>query len=384
MPAVKVDKVVMGCLLEAGKTTLEHLAAHRLDMSQRPGNATASRDLTRLYGELRRLRDYLQRCAGAHQENVELDLSPEDQGLLVACCRRGIDVIEQRLGGERILSADDRHWLEKKRELLADAAVELAAKPLVELPLPRLTGSSGEAGRTLLARLQTKLFGEVGLRAKIRAPTSGIHPSASGSTAGVPSFADELANVVPRDESAADADLPYLPQAGFGLPGAGGEAALVQSHQFQDPRLRALVAMDLAALTRARITKEHRIAAVLLASVLEAAVLDHAIPRRSELGLTGAPDTWNIQELLVRLMGEAFTPKDRAHVYHLFSSRNLLRPALQLVTPTVVTQVSVNRLTDFVQRALHSLGYTGASRGGVGADGDKPPAPTGSPAPEAG
>ena len=115
--------------------------------------------------------------------------------------------------------------------------------------------------------------------------------------------------------------------------------------------------MDLAALSRARIAKDYRIAAVMMASVLEAALLDHAIPRRAELNVTGTPDTWNMQDLLVQLMGEAFTPKDRSLAYHLFSARNLLRPALQIVTPTVVTPASLERLQEFAQRALHHMGF---------------------------
>lgn len=358
MPPVQVKKVVVVCFLEATKMSLEHLASYRLELSQRSSSPT-SPDLARQYGEMRRLRDYLQRCASAYQEVAELDLSPTDQGMLVAICRRAIDAIDFRLAGEQVVAEDERQWLSKKRQVLTDWAVELAEKPLVELPMPRVSPTQSEGSRALLARLQQKLFGDVAKRAKIRAPTSGINSV----TSGVPSFAEELANVVPVDDDGPM--VPYVPRSGFGIPSQTDEPPpLVDSTRFRDPRLRAMVVMDLAALSRARIAKDYRIASVVLSSLLEAAVLDHAIPRRSELGLNGTPDTWSIQDLVVQLMGEAFTPKDRALSYHLFGARNLLRPSLQIVTPTVVTFASLEKLTDFVQRALHSMGFTAAPAAG--------------------
>ena len=65
MPAVQVKKVVVVCFLEATKLSLEHLAAYRIDLSQR-ANSPATPELARTYGEMRRLRDYLQRCASAY------------------------------------------------------------------------------------------------------------------------------------------------------------------------------------------------------------------------------------------------------------------------------------------------------------------------------
>jgi hypothetical protein len=43
--------------------------------------------------------------------------------------------------------------------------------------------------------------------------------------------------------------------------------------------------------------------------------------------------------------------------YHLFASRNLLRPALQMVAPAIVTAASFERLRDFALHALHGLGF---------------------------
>jgi len=362
MAAFQVKKVVAVCFLEAAKMTLEHLATHRLEQSQRMG-AGAS-DLTRLYGETRRLRDYLQRCVSAYQDQVDIDLSPTDQGLLVACCRRNIEWIDLRLKGEQLVSAEERQWLQKKLQVIADWAVELGEKPLIELPLPRQSAVVSEASRGVLSRLQNKLFGDVSQRAKIRPPTASL---ASQGVA-IPGLVDVGAALPDAPE-----DAP--PIAGgnstFGLPSSTASAflnatppqaqpaappKLISPQLVRDPRLRSLLVMDLATFERVVEAKDYRLAVVMLASMLEAVVLDHAITRRAEFGLTGTPDTWNVQDLLVRAMGDGFAPKDLAIAYHLFSARNLLRPALQFVKPVVVTAATFEKHQEFVQRAVHRMG----------------------------
>lgn len=363
MGVIQVKKVVAVCFLEAAKLTLEHIAAHRLEHSQRLGAGQS--DLPRLYGEARRLRDYLQRCVSAYQDQVDLDLSPADQGLLVACCRRSIEWIDLRLKGEQLVSADERQWLQKKLQVVADWTVELGEKPLIELPLPRQAPVVSEASRGVLTRLQHKLFGDVNQRQKIRPPTAGL----STYGAGLPGLIDGPA---PPDEPEPEPG-PIASTATFGMPSADvmqppvpQSAAtvppqLVSTQHLRDPRLRSLVVMDLATYERVLAAKDYRLAVVMLASVLEAVVLDHAIPRRTELGLAGTPDTWNVQDLLVRIMGDAFVPKDLSLAYHLFSSRNLLRPALQIVKPMIVTAATFEKLQEFVQRAAHRMGMPNAA-----------------------
>ena len=90
---------------------------------------------------------------------------------------------------------------------------------------------------------------------------------------------------------------------------------------------------------------------------MESALLDHVIPRRGELGLTGAPETWHLHDLLLQAMGVGAQPKDRALAFHLFASRNLLYPANQMVTPVIITETSFEGLYAFVLRALHQLGF---------------------------
>lgn len=349
MPLVQVKKVVAVCFLEAAKLTLDQLGGFRLELSQQ--GVAGSADLPRIYGDLRRLRDFLQRCVSAYQDAVDLDLTPSDTGLLVACCRRSVEWIEQRLIDQALL-ADERQWLQKKRQVVADWAVELAAKPLVDLPLKRLSPTTSEGVRALTVRLQTKVFGDVRDRLKINPPTT-TASMMQGIEA--PMGADEQLAAQLASNSMSFGALPVAIAAEFVPP---TEASVLLEHsRIRDPRLRSLAGIELNSYQRALDIGDLRLATVLLTAVLECALLDHAIPRRVELGLQGTPETWNLQELLLRAMGEQAQPKDASMAYHLFSARNMLRPALQLVTPVIVTLASFERLREFVQRALHSLGF---------------------------
>lgn len=366
MPQHRVKKVVAVCFLEAVKMTLEHLGSHRLELSQK--GAPACSDLTRLYGEVRRLRDYVQRCVSGFKEEVDLDFAAEDAALLVACCRRAVESIEARLT-DKPVAADERQWLEKKTKVLADWAVEIAQKPLIDLKLPALAeGGKGEAARTLLTRLQHKLYGDVASRMKLM-------PSGSAATEG------RVGTSVPAETAPAPAALPPLPpvdsEAAEPPSAATAATALFDANTLRDPRLRALGTVDLRSYERALANGDYRIATVLLASILESALLDHLIPRRAEFQLTGTPDAWIPQDLSLTVLGEHATPKDRSLAFHLFASRNLLRPALQMVTPAIVTVASFERLREFVERVLHRMGFGAAS----GAPGTAA-APAGHAAPE--
>src|SRR5690606_8334627 len=98
-----------------------------------------------------------------YQDVVTLELSEGDAALLVACCRRSVEAIEYRLA-EGAVPPDERQWLIKKRCVLADWAFEIAAKPLIELPLSHLGASTSEAERELTTRIKDKVFGDVAKR----------------------------------------------------------------------------------------------------------------------------------------------------------------------------------------------------------------------------
>lgn len=340
MGIVQVKKVVAVCFLEAVKQALEHLGTYRLEMSQH--GVAGSPELPRLYGEARRLRDYLQRCASAYQDLVDLDLADQDRSLLVACCRRLVEAIDLRLTGEQLVPSDERQYLTRKRQVISDWTVELATKPLMELPLPKLSPVQTEGVRALMGRLVHKLFGPPEPM-KVHRHVS----QAEASAAVVPGAADYAPPppVAPLDAVASSSVAPVADQQ------------LIDSQTLRDPRLRALTAMDLRSYARARDGQDYRLAAVLLASILESAVLDHAIPRRAELGLPGTPDGWNPLDVLSVVLGERLLPQDRSLAYHLYAARNLLRPGLQIVTPSVVTATGLERMHEFVQRALRALGY---------------------------
>lgn len=352
MSSVQVKKVVAVCFLEAAKMTLEHLAEYRLTISQQ--GVQNLPDLPRIYGEARRLRDYLQRCVSAFHDLVELDFADSDRALLVACCRRFVEAIDLRLVGDQILPADERTLLQRKRTVISDWAVEFADKPpLLELPLPRLGPVQTEGARALVSRLHQKLFP----KHEVRFDSHGAVSQTMGVQ--VPSILDDYAPPLPMDESAVPPPPTASKPAIARLPVEEDVVGppILDSHKLRDPRLRTLARLDLLSYERSLAGQDHRLAAVLLGSILESAVLDHAIPRRAELGLVGTPDTWNPVDVLAKVMGEQFNPKDRSLAYHAFSARNLLRPSLQIVTPMVVTQASLQRLQEFAQRALHAMGY---------------------------
>jgi len=361
MATLQVKKVVAVCFLEAVKTTLDHLGVYRLELSER--GATSPPELTRAYGDGRRLRDYLQRCVSGFNDDVALDLADADLSLLVACCRRFIEANEQRIETTK-LTPDEREWLEKKMQVLAHWAIEIAAKPLLELPLKR-NSRVGAKTRALSAQLNDKLFGEttaVQPTPSQRAPSTGAASSSMPSSMrGVPSFGDELF-AAPCEPGAA----PQLDENSWGTaqaPAARTKPAvqpisrLIDVQKIVEPRLRALSTVDLHAYDRAVAAGDWRMATILAAAVLEVAVLDYALPRQEELALVGTPDTWDIQQLLDVAMRDHGDPRDQAMAAHVFAARNMLRPAVQLANPTIVTQVSFERLRDFVRRVLHCLGF---------------------------
>ncbi len=352
MAAVQVKKVVAVLFLEAAKLTLDHIAAYRLELSNT--GVPGSPDLPRFYGEIRRVRDYLQRCVTGYQENVGLELAPADQGLLVACCRRMVEALDQRIVSDQIMSAEERALVQRKRQVLADWVVELAEKPLLDLPIPALGSTQTEALRALRTRLQNKLFKQRMIQGIGTQPPAGPSFSAGVSVVPVesPSPSEEIEEKVTPPQPAAGRPLLHAH-----LLDEAHADALIEPSRLRDPRLRALLQLDLRSYARAVEAKDHRIATVLLAGILEAAIIDHALHRRAELGITGGPETWKLPELLVKFMGASFTPQDKASSFHLFAARNLLRPTIQITTPTVVTAASLQKLQEFVGRALRAMGF---------------------------
>ncbi len=377
MPQIQVKKVVAVCFLEAVKQVLEQVCAFRVELSQQgvPGPA----ELTPLYAETRRLRDYLARSVSAYQDNVSLDLADPDAALLVACCRRAIEAIDLRIV-EQAVPAEEKTYLQRKRQVLADWAVELAAKPLLELPLKRLSAVVTDGARALLARLQQKVFGDVGQRTKFTGP--GVRSEASpqpGMATGLHLF-DMSMEPAPDADAGPELAAPVMaseaPRMHGGGPGGSGplSGAMLESSRLRDPRLRALMVVDLRSYERVVATGDHRLATILLAAILEGAVIDHVLPRRGEFGLAGTPESWDPVELLLRVLGDAAEPKDRAMAFNLFSARNLLRPGVQMMSPAIVTAATFERLQEFAQRVLHVIGLGRGASAPMGMPGQSPAA----------
>lgn len=344
MSQLQVSKPVALSFLEAAKVVLEHLGVRRLELVDQTTRPAV--DMTRLYGEVRRLRDYLQRSVAGFGDAVDLEIAPADVVVLVACCRRAFEAFDARVQ-ESGLRADERQQLLQKQHLLARWILDLAQKPLLELPLRRLCMTPTDASRALLAKLQDKLFGDVRDRKKILSPQAmastvaekaGDEPSPRATDAAVPAVAT------------ADAASPPPAPAAVELP-------LFDHNRLLDPRLRALVGLDLRSFTRAVVAEDYRVATVMLGAVLEAALIDHVMPRRHAFEVSGDPIGWNLPGLLLAAIGEHAEGNDKALAQHLFTARNLLRPSVQVLSPTIVTPASFATLKTFVQRCLHALGY---------------------------
>jgi hypothetical protein len=251
-----------------------------------------------------------------------------------------------------------------ERRVLSDWAVALAQKPLVELPLPRLTAVQTQGVNALNSRITAKLKqprridGPGAVPGSMPGAVTGVDLGFSGAPVSEepPPMPPGLVPAGHEMQDAGPAARPETEPKAAPAPGA-----LVDPRHVHDPRLRALMILDLRAFERAVEAHDYRLAAVHLSSITEGAVLDHAIPRRTELGLVGAPDSWNPQEILINVMGEMVTPKDRSVLYHVFAARNLIRPTAQLVAPSVVTLQSLDRLLEFVRRALRHMGFQACS-----------------------
>lgn len=143
--------------------------------------------------------------------------------------------------------------------------------------------------------------------------------------------------------------------------GTSGAFPLIDPRRIRDPRLRAMLAMDVSAYERSYAAHDYRLAMVHLASVFEGAVLDYVIPRYKQLGIKGPPETWKVEDILVRIVGDSLSSMDRAYLLHVIAARNLIRPSIQLHAPMVVTVSSLEQAAGFVRRTLVELGYTGTA-----------------------
>jgi hypothetical protein len=359
MVCCRVSKVDAVAMLDATKLALDELGRERLAQSQGGGGAPGRRVVS-TYAEVRRLRDFVQRCIAAFSEEVELDLSAQDKFVLVACFRRCAEQIEVRMPA--VTEAREREWLAGKRDALLRYAVEFAAYPMFELPLPRIATTLSVAMRGFQAQVTAKFHSQLLEEAHQERPAgtdsevleswaSSMSESARASRFGEPTYGQQRQGV-----AASGARISRI----AGVAGPVLDAPTSQPFDVQkvrDPRLRALLGLDVRAYGRAMEAADYRIAAVHLASILECFVLDAGLPRAAELGLPAGPEQWHMPDALMRVLGERVTPQDRTMAQSLFALRALVRPSTQLAAPLAVTAQSLQQLILFVQHVLHALGF---------------------------
>ncbi|GEM_PF-2773228 len=146
---------------------------------------------------------------------------------------------------------------------------------------------------------------------------------------------------------------------------SGFRAALIHDH-----RVRAQVKLDLRSYRHAKAQEDLRLCLVHLGSLFESILLDHGLAHRSELELTEAPNRWNFSDLARKIFGERLEAGHEPILALLQACRKLLRPAVMLVHPIVVTGTMVAEAEQFLAWLLHELGYSGGEERVVG---ERPP-----------
>ena len=121
-----LEKVVAMQTLETVKEVLRHLQNWALQLEDKGDKKP--RELTQLYGQVRRIRDYLNRSIGAHTQPVELDMDESDCNLLASCCIFELLRIATELKYSKELSPNDKSWLEDKRDNLSQLTLSLATQ----------------------------------------------------------------------------------------------------------------------------------------------------------------------------------------------------------------------------------------------------------------
>lgn len=145
-------------------------------------------------------------------------------------------------------------------------------------------------------------------------------------------------------------------------PAAGPEGCIdIDARKLHEPRVRSILQLDLRAYERAMRDTDHRLAVVLLGAILESVCVDYGLKHRRDLAITGSPETWNLELIVRKALGDEISSMDRALLFHLSAARNLLRPTIQLGSPMVVTPTTHADLAAFVRRVATAMGYGSAS-----------------------
>lgn len=343
------DKAALAAIIEATQEVLHQLGERRLEQSGR--SASEQGLIASMYGALRRVKSQLQRGVLAQRDQTTLELDSTEMPLLASCCARGAELAETR--AEDSADPREQEWARRQRDILADHAVMLATGPLPALPLPGITPLGTAVMRGLRARLRQKFAGGApGTAPASPASPDGLTRPSQLAGADVPKPSFQMIAVT----GGADSQSPLVAASSDEDAAPPAVQALVAPPRLKDQQLRTLATMDYRALARAEAAGDYRFASAHLASLLEAAVIDCALARSAELGLAGRPDAWDMTDVAAKLLGERCSSRDRATLSYVFAAQRLLRPALQLHMPLVVTPETYHSNSTFVGVVLRMLG----------------------------
>lgn len=348
MAVYATQKAALAAMIEATQEVLGELSERQLDSGRRGPGTSHGPDTQTAYATLRRIKSNLQRSFSPKNEHVVLDLDPTEMAVLASCCARGAQLLEMREGPK--MDPRELAWSKQRRDLLVEQVLGLATGPLAPLPLPPVQLSGSTVLRDLRVKLHQKLSPKLDQETPIAPPPVVAHTEIPANS---PTF--RIVSVAPQrpEVAAAHATAEIAPDLSM------QPTTLATAPRLLDARLRSIAAMDFRALGRAEAAQDFRLASVHLASLLEAATLDCAMQRANELGLGGRADAWDLTDVLVRLIGERCTARDRATISFLFAGSTLVRPTLQLHTPLLVTPELYRANCDYVGGVFRLLGCSG-------------------------
>lgn len=330
MGQLVLEKPAATKLLTAVEATLARLGAMRLSTERetRSRRDVDSRELARIYGAVRRMRDMIRRSIGLFGRGEPVEFSDSDQNLLVQCIAHRVSELEaQEQAAERPV---DRRLHSERRQAFEALAEQIAIGPVPALPTEQTqrTGAAEGLRRRLAARAREVQDAETVIHA------GGESRVLSGSNG--PTVASTATVGVDQQESDGESLVVY-------------ELGCVR-----DPRLRSAVTMDLLALERARGRSDWRLAAVHLMSVVEAVLIDFALPRARTLGLQGGPEAWRL-EALANACFDGLDARDRTVIAWLARCDSIVHPGRALRTPVLLTEQVLDDLLSSARELLSRL-----------------------------
>ncbi len=135
------------------------------------------------------------------------------------------------------------------------------------------------------------------------------------------------------------------------------EALLFDVAKLKDYKLRTVIQQELVELQQAKRVQNNRLSILHLGLLFEGILLDHALSRRSELGLVERPTAWDYVGLAQTLLGAEMVPAQDAMLKKLIHFGKFLRPSSLMLDPVVVTEAMVMQAEAFLEWVLTELGY---------------------------